>query len=469
MNLFGRRVICTTTEDITQKNVVAELERALSVHAKNAQEEDYLYWYRRGKQPVRNRKKQIRPEINNKVTENHAGEIVAFKNGYFLTQPAYYVGRRGGAQIGEKIERLNEYLYMSGKTMADNALADWFHTVGVGILHVQPNADEIAPVKVQVLDPRCAFVAYSPYPGHKPVMGVNIVSVCGADGRLTKIYDVFTEKQVFRIVRGGAGANEVRDAQKNEIGRVPLVEYQYDANRMGSFESVITMLDAINETQSNRMDGIAQFIQSLMIFYNCQLGDDESGNQITPALIRESGAIFLKSIGQDKADLKILSEQLNQTQTQVMIDDMYEQAMAIAGVPVMKATKASTSDNVGAVYLRSGWGTADTLARNTEDLFKESNRLFDEIFLGILRVKTDLDLNLSDIELKFTRNEMNNMLVKTQAALNLKSLGLSPEIVLGRSGVSNDPVGDVAKSQPYIDAAFGTQEASSDRGEAEQI
>ncbi|MFR5790122.1 MAG: hypothetical protein ACLUFA_07000 [[Clostridium] leptum] len=46
------------------------------------------------------------------------------------------------------------------------------------------------------------------------------------------------------------------------------------------------MLDEIN-IQSNRVDGIEQFVQSLTIFYNCQLGEDENGNQVTPAYIRQ--------------------------------------------------------------------------------------------------------------------------------------------------------------------------------------
>jgi hypothetical protein len=52
---------------------------------------------------------------------------------------------------------------------------------------------------------------------------------------------------------------------------------------------------------------------------------------------------------------------------------------------------------------------------------------------------------------------MDNLLVKTQGALNLKQLGLAPEIVLARSGVSNDPEGDIAKSKNYIEQAFATE------------
>ena len=49
---------------------------------------------------------------------------------------------------------------------------------------------------------------------------------------------------------------------------------------MGSFEAVIPLLDAINNLQSDRLDGVDQFIQSLLVFYNCKLGTDEDGKEI---------------------------------------------------------------------------------------------------------------------------------------------------------------------------------------------
>jgi hypothetical protein len=92
-------------------------------------------------------------------------------------------------------------------------------------------------------------------------------------------------------------------------------------------------------------------------------------------------------------------------------------------------------------------------------LFKKSNRRFDKIFLKILETKNLIKgIKVSDIDIKFTRNEMDNLLVKTQGALNLKQLGLAPEIVLARSGVSIDPEGDIALSKKYIDVAFGNTE-----------
>lgn len=470
MELFGRRKIYSTTEYITRDNVVPLLNELLAVHCLNMLEMDYLYWYRRGLQPILSRTKTVRPEINNKVTENHAAEIVAFKNGYFLTQPAFYISRKEDKETSDKVKRLNEYLYMSGKQQADNAVTDWFHTVGVGNIYIRPNRDPKRPVIAHAIDPRTSFVVYSRAPGNDPVMGVNIVVVGeGESGMAEAVFDVFTRDKVFhisggitsRIITGTpivATAINVKTEEPNRLGEIPIVEYQYENNRMGAFEAVVPMMDAINSIQSNRLDGIEQFIQSLMVFYNCQLGDDSDGNPITPSYIREAGAIFLKSIGQDKADLKILSEQLDQTQTQVLVDNLYEKILTICGMPSTTKGGSSTSDTGAAVLYRDGWYQADTFARNTEDLFKVSNRQFDLIMLKILNQKTDLDLSLDDFELQFVRNETANILVKTQSAMNLKELGFSPELAFAKSGVSNDPVSDVENSRKYIDAKWGVND-----------
>ena len=460
--LHGRLKIYTTETNFTEENILYEVEQALNVHLLNLAEEDYLYWYRRGVQPIENRHKDIRPEINNKICENHSQEIVTFKDGYFLCEPAFYKSRKEQKWVTRDIQVLNEHLFLSGKQSVDNEVVDWFHTVGLGVCYVEPtDGDEL--LKCYALDPRQAFVVYSRRPGSEPVMGINMVQ-----NKRETLFDVFTRTDIWHL--RGAGATiadinippvsmptEILSVEPNLIGEIPIIEYQYDQNRMSAFESVITMLDALNNIESNAMDAVEQFVQSLMIFYNCELGTDEEGNEITPSYIRQSGAIFLKSIGQDKADLKILNEQLDQSQTQVLKQNLYEQILHIVGMPAPSNNSGSTGDNVGAVIWRSGWYQAETYARNTEDLFKKSNRYFDRVFLKILKTKSvkPLRVGLSDFELQINRNETTNILSKTQACMNMRELGFSPEIAFARTGITNDPVADIENSKKYIDMKWG--------------
>ena len=460
-SLFGRRQIWCTTDELTEDNIVAEVNSALSIHIQNLLEMEYLYWYRRGLQPILNRKKEVRPEINNRIAENHADEIVAFKNGYFLTKPAFYVSRNDEEDANEEVKELNEYLYRSGKQDADNSIVDWFHTVGRAVLYVTPNDDSDVPVLAYALDPRSAFVAYDLTPSHSPKLACNIVV---NNGELS--VDAYTKDTVYRLKGTTIGrfmtndptfvatVTELVGTEPNVLKEIPIIEYQYNSVWMGAFESALPLLDAINTVMSNRVDGVEQFIQSLAIAVNCDLDDDVTANDI-----RQAGMIVLKSIGENKADFKILSEQLNQSETQVLVDYLYRQVMTICGMPNSQNSRFAGADTQSAQLAKDGWYQADTVARNTEDLFVKSNRKFDKIFLDILRRKNLTKLKPSDIKLQFSRNETANVQSKAQAMYTLLGAGLAPELAFAKSGISNDPVTDVALSKKYLNLVWGNPDA----------
>lgn len=475
--LYGRRDIFSGVDEVTEENVISEVNSALVYHLQNVAEEEYLYWYRRGLQPILKRTKERNTIVLNKVVENHAEEIVSFKNGYFLMEPAKYVSRKDS--VARKVDKLNEYLYRSGKHDADNEVADWFHMVGKAVLYIESNADEDIPVKTYALDPRSAFVVYSLRPGREPLYGVNMV--IGAD---SVNIDVYTKDKVFRLAGSSrsseatsypnmnAIATSVNRIEDNPLGDIPIIEYRYNSVNMGSFESAIYLLDEINNVQSNRIDGVEQFIQSIAVAVNCQFEDD-----VTADKIRKAGMIALRSVGENKADFRILSEELDQQQTQTLVDDMYDKVLVICAMPTQARNGRGTYDSTGqAAIFNNGWEQAAASARNTEDLFKISNRRFDKIFTSILKTKGLLDIKLIDFELNFVRNETANVQSKAQALQTLLAAGLHPELAFTKSGISNDPVADVKMSDKYLKLVWGdpdkadqVEEQTNGQGESEII
>ena len=453
---YGRLDIFTSADYITDENVVAEVNAALAWHIRNLNQETELLWYRRGYQPILSRKKKRNKYVCNKVVVNHAEEVVTFKNGYFLTQAATYISRNDAAQ--DKVSKLNEYLYRSGKQQADNDLVNWFHTVGKACLLVEPG-DEQKPVVAYSLDPRQAFVVYSIRPGHKPMMGINAVAV---DNRLMvdvytadkvyRMYGMYTEKTTTKLNYSNIPiVSTVESVERNEIGKVPMIEYRYNTENMSAFEPAIPLMNAENNILSNRLDGLEQFVQSLMVIYNADIPEGEDSSTI-----KDSGILVLKSTGEQKSDIKILSEQLDQEQTQKLVDDVYNRILTICKVPIVRYGMTSTSDTGAAALSRDGWYQADNDARNTEDEFKRSNRYFDEIFIEILRRKNLLDIEITDFELQIVRNETSNVISKSQALLNLLNAGLHPVLALAKSGVSNDPLSDFTMSEEWMRAKLGT-------------
>jgi len=476
--MFGRLDIYSPFDNITGDDLVDELNSALVYHVRNMLQEEFLYWYTRGVQPILGRKKEIREDILNIVQVNSAAEIVDFKNGYLLQKPCAYTARRKGVQT--KLKKLNEYLYRSGKADADNKVADWFHRVGKGVLFVEPNEDTEVPFKAYALDPRSAFVVYSLRPGNKPVMGVNFVT---REGKA--MFDVFTENMVYHLsgtIRGKMMTTETNcdhlvtatsldSSEPNVLGYIPIIEYRYNSVNTSAFELAIPLLDEISNLASNACDGVEQFIQTLAIAVNCEFPENTT---ITD--IRKAGMIALRSIGENRADFKVLTEQLDQTQTKVLMDNLREEVLRICAMP-NRANGGSTYDTTGAAVLASyGWYQADCCARNTEDLFRESNKQFDRIILEILKRKGLLDIDANDFELNFPHGETANIQSKAQAFQTLMAAGLHPELAAEKSGISSDPVKDMKMSEEYIKMIWGDpakadeeEQAGNGQGEAEIV
>ena len=456
-NMFGRLDIYASFDEITTDNIVGELNSALVYHVQNLLQENYLYWYRRNVQPILSRRKEVRPEILNIVQENHYDEIVTFKNGFFLQSPAYFVSRRKGSQ--NKVNKLNEYLYRSGKLQADNEVVNWFHTVGKGPLYVEPTPDDETPFRAYALDPRSAFVVYSLRPGNEPVMGVNFVV---ADEKAR--FDVYTRDLVYHLSGTAVGkmmstqtngdfiatAVDVDSIEPNVLGYIPIIEYRYNDINTSAAELALPLLDCLSSLLSNRMDGVEQFIQSLAVAVNCQFDENTTANDI-----RQAGMIVLKSIGENKADFRILSEQLDQQQTQTLTDYVYSQIQRICAIPFVDRQGRAYDSTGSAAMVTSGWYQAAAAARNTEDLFKKSNKQFERIIVEILRRKGLLDIDLNDFELSIAREETSNIQSKAQAFQTLMAAGLAPELAAKKSGVSNDPVSDIKMSDEWIKLRWG--------------
>lgn len=440
--LFGRREITTSEERITRANVVPVLQKALLIHAFNSAQIDYLYEYMRGKQPILARKKKVRPEICNRIVENHAAEITQFTSGYFLGEPVTYVRRGDRENSSAEITTLNDYMFYEDKASHDKNMATWMAICGVGYRMVLPDkkaeADE-SPFELDTPDPRCTFVVYHSGFGHKRLMGVRQIYRETIEGMPKMLCAVYTDDTYFEIEN-----NRIVKEQPHTLGDIPIFEYRLNMTRMGSFEAAIPLLDGINTIMSNRVDGVEQFVQSFLKFKNCEIEDE------TVQKLRELGAIVIKSQSGMDSDVDIVSQELNQAQTQTLVDYLYDQVLVICGMPTTTKGGSSTSDTGAAVFLRDGWTQCEARAKDTELLFKKSEKQFLRLVLRIIRTTKDFNLSPIEVECKFTRRQHDNLLTKTQALLHMLEAGLDPEVAIATSGLFNDPMDVTLQSKEYL-------------------
>ena len=431
-------MIETDETEVTSKNVVAILRKALPTHWKNRSEIQYLWAYYRGRQSILDRKKDVRPEINNRIVENRANEIVSFKSGYLMGEPLQYVSRGTGEHITDAINRLNEYVFAEEKPAKDKELADWFHICGTSFRMVLPDdtgCEDDSPFEVDTLDPRNTFVVYNNGLGNKPILGVKYV--LDENGVIT--YSCYSKTEYFEVVE-----SRITVHQTHILGDIPIIEYPLNIARIGAFELVIPLLDAINLIDSNRLDGVEQFIQALMLFHNVDISSEDFKK------LREEGAIKFRDIDpQSKAEVKYLTSNLSQGETQVLVDHMYQTILTICGMPNRNGG-SSTSDTGSAVIMRDGWSAAEARAKDSELMFKKSERLFLKLVLNICHTLTGMDLKVHNVEVRFTRRNYENILQKAQVLdLMLKSAKIHPRLAFTHCGLFTDAELAYTQSEEY--------------------
>ena len=437
--MFGRRVIKTSVTNITSENVVDVLLKALSIHALNRSEIDYLWEYYKGKQPILHRQKEVRPEITNRIVENRANEIVSFKVGYLCGEPIQYVGKNGSEEITQGITRLNELMFAEDKAAQDQEIVEWQMICGTAYRLVLPdekNEEDEAPFELYTLDPRDTFVVYSNEIGNKPVMAVKYSK---DDNEITH-YSIYTENMYY-LVEGGI----LKESTPHALDMIPIFEYPANNARLGSFEIVLPLLDTLNNITSNRMDGVEQVVQAFIKFINCDISKEEYEEFL------QLGAIKVKSVDGANADVGVVTTDLNQSQTQTLKEDCYNAILTICGMPNRNGG-TSTSDTGAAVLLRDGWSLAEARAKDSENMFKKSEKKMLKLVLRICRELSDLNLGLKDIELQFTRRNYENIQSKSQVLVSmLQNNKIHPLLAFQHSGLFIDPERAYAMSLKYYE------------------
>ena len=440
--MYGRRVITTDVAEITAGNVVDVLRDAMSTHELNRSEIDYLWKYYKGNQPILTRQKTVRPEICNRIVENRANEIVSFKVGYLCGEPIQYVGRSNEESTTAGIGTLNEYMFLVDKPALDQEVVEWGMICGTAYRMVMandaytPDSDE-APFEIYTLDPRNSFVVYSTDVKRRRMMGVKY----NTDEYGFNTYSVYTDNQCFTIE-----GDKVVSVAPHGLGVVNIYEFPANNARLGAFEICLPLLDAINNIESNRMDGVEQFIQAFVKFINCDITAEDF------AELKDLGAIKVKSVDGQHADVDIVTNELNQQQTQTLKEDIYKAILSICGLPSMSDGSTSDSSNNGAVILKNGWQGAEPRAKDSEMMFKRSEKEVLKLVLKLCDGLADLKLKLKDIDIKFTRRNYDNIQSKSQVLVSmLQQPKIHPLLAFTQCGLFSDPESAYTMSNEYYE------------------
>lgn len=456
---YGRKTAYVDFSEVTSGNILKIVQKGGSVLNCNRAAIRYLHDYYKGDQPALYRTKTVRDDINNPVVENHAFEIVAFKNAQTYGEPVQCVSLKNDDKTNDAVDKLNNYNRNANKAVVDIQCGEWTSKVGTGFKAVQRVKNGTVPYRLIAPTPMNTIVVYSSIT-FEPLLAMQQLK----DENGEQYFQCFSEYREY-IVKNGKVVSDAIHA----FGGIPIVEYPNNADRISDIELVITMLDAINEIQSNRVDGIAQFVQSWFRFINCEIDED------TFQKMKINGAIVVKSNnGQNTASVDLMQQELNQEGTQVAKDDLWDNALSILAIP-NRESQNSGGDTSGAVQLRAGHDMARQRASLKDPYVCMADKRLNRIALKVIeqdcvrrKVANECPINEMDYDVLIVHSPTDNLLIKSEALEILLRSGIHPLVAIKVTGLWADSEKTYLQSKPYLDALWHTVDDAIDAEIAKQ-
>lgn len=264
-------------------------------------------------------------DINNKVMTNHAKYITDTNVGYLLGNPVDY--QVGTDDNGEPLYDIQPILDMYKKQTIndlDTEIAKDISIYGIQYEYVYANS-EAEPRSCEV-DNANTIIVYDDTVEHNKLFGINYRAIY--EGNTFKYYEIiYADKNVIRTYKStDKTLSRTSKEEPHAFGDVPFIEYKNNPEFLGDFEPVISLIDAYNVLQSDRVNDKEQLVDAILCMYGMDF-DDEDADRLKEYRM-------LANIPAD-ARVEYLVKQLNENEVDVLRQNLEKDIHKISMVPNM--------------------------------------------------------------------------------------------------------------------------------------
>lgn len=431
----GRQRIILDYDEITPENVIEVMQKALSIHASNRQDCEYLINYFLGDQDILYRKPAETSNINNTTVVNYAFPITRQVVGYTFAGGVELV--QNDMTKKEAVNKLSSYYSYENAYYVDICTGIYDSICGVAYQITLPNSmitkdnTPDVPFIYNALDPRDTEVILSSSVGNPQIGSFMVTTV----NNKTKIYTIYTDKYRFTISNMKA---DTLNYIPNPIGIDPITMVENSLFLTGDWEQAISVMNAQNQVTSDALNDIEGTIKSLLVVLGAEFDETENEDSDLKK-VKENRILTLTAPAGGNVDAKFISPQLESISVQNIREYLEDARNVITGIPDRSAN-SSGGDTGTAVLNRDGWTDIEIVARLKEIFFKKAKKKQLSVGIKILQM-LDLipdDLKVIDIEPVIGRHTTDNLSTKTTAFSTLVATGeLATIDALELSGLTN--------------------------------
>ncbi len=205
---------------------------------------------------------------NNKVVVNHAKYIVDTNVGYLLGNPVEYQ-----TNDNHNIDPILDAYKKQTINDLDSEIARDVSIFGLQKEYIYAN--ENAEPRSAEIDNRNSIIVYDNTLEHNKLFGLIYRPIY--EGTTFKYYEViYCDKKVIRDYKCYSRSLVQNGEDKPHMfGDVPMIEYRNNPDYLGDFETVITLIDAYNILQSDRINDKEQLVDAILCMYGIDFDDTQ--------------------------------------------------------------------------------------------------------------------------------------------------------------------------------------------------
>lgn len=349
------------------KQHIAEQEERLSV----------LEAYYKGEHKIKDRTLSNSLLPNNKLVINHAEYISDMAVAYVFGNPVNYSGKDAD-NINDRFTEIDEDSH-------NNELALDISIYGRGYELLYMN--EESKVCLTTLSPLYTDLVVDNTVENKPIFAFNYYQKFTLDSNNKEgVLKVYTENSIDTYRLGTDNKVTLLESEPHYFNAVPVLEFKNNKEVTGDFEGVISLIDAYNLLQSDRVNDKEQLVDALLVISGMSFGDNEDEKVSTGKLVKELKMLEVEEGG----DAKWLVKQLNETEIEVLKRSLKDDIHSISKVPNLTDENfVGNSSGVAMKYKLLGF---EQLGKTKERYFKQGLRkrlALISIIEGIKAIVTD--------------------------------------------------------------------------------
>jgi len=376
---------------------------------------------------------------NNKVMINHAKYIVDTNVGYLLGNPVEY-------QASEEfdIQPLLDIYKKNVITDLDVELCKDIGIYGVQYEYIYAGDDSL-PKSVE-LDNRNIVLVKDDTVEHKELFAIMYRPVYKGEEKKDKIqyWDVkyITDKFIRDYRLEGQNLTQVSEDIPHVFKGVPVIEYKNNPEMLGDFETVISLIDAYNLLQSDRVNDKEQLVDAILCFYGVDFQAEQTQD------LKEHRVISRIPVD---GKVEYLVKQLNEADTDVLRQTIEADIHKISMVP--NITDQNFVGNASGVAIRYKLLGFEQNIKNKERYFEKGLMKRFELYNNFLSTKSAMAIvPKEEVDVIFKRNLPSNDFEISQMINNLSGI-VDKETLVGQLSFIKDAkeIVELAEKENEVD------------------